>query len=612
MGKILKLIDIFSKHLVLTYKGEEKFKTNFGGILTIISFIIIMINAIFIGKDIVLKENPNVIQITKEEKFTPTHRLGKNNTFIEFGFSNDTNLVDAHSYFEIIPTYYVQTQNNKNESIFKTYLLEIDECEKTKDESNYADKCIKDMDLYITGSWMETSITYLDISIRKCSNETYLPDTTIKTEEEKSILENFIKNLNGYQQSEYLVNKEFHKGLNLLEKLNDIEKNRNKTKTICKPKEEIEKILNQPLYIDIKYSQVNSNPTKQDNSLFPIKRSTYFSIANGLQKSLEFYYTSYVAQMDNGLIFEDYKTKQNIVGVTNVEKDFKLIYKDDDYLVTLTFYMSHKTKIFKKRYIKVQEIFSQLGGFISLTILILKIFSSPFLNKKKYLKIINEFFEINYDEEISNNINNIKLEEKIKDFNSRRRISQGNDIIEQNNIIEQNKIQKDLHLIKILKDRKKKFTDEEIFKTAYYLFCCGNQNLKKKNLEYNLAIQNISTGTDYLEVVKLNREFKILKYLLLNNVQQRLFDFLINLKLGEQKLYDINEYPGIIDAEDAYESLKIIRSYYENELNENGINKIDNKLLQILHPNIKKILEDIDTSYINYLINHIFNKSYIQ
>ena len=113
MVKCLKLIDIFSKDLLLTYKGNEKFKTNFGGILTIISLIIILINSIFIGKDIFLKENPNLIEITKEHKLTPTNRLNKNETFIGIGLSENNKLIDDDSLFEIIPYYYVQTKNNK-------------------------------------------------------------------------------------------------------------------------------------------------------------------------------------------------------------------------------------------------------------------------------------------------------------------------------------------------------------------------------------------------------------------------------------------------------------------------------------------------------------------
>jgi hypothetical protein len=273
--------------------------------------------------------------------------------------------------------------------------------------------------------------------------------------------------------------------------------------------------------------------------------------------------------------------------------------------------MTKKTIIYKKCYIKVQEIFSQLGGFISLTFSILDIFYWPFLIKKKNFKIINEFYEFDEDDEklnkkVNKNIINIKLEEiynqRVDD--SRRKINQKKDNInnlnkEENNIIkenvnnQENKNYKDSELIKILKDKKKKFSNLEILRASYYLICC-NQNLKKKNSKYNLAVKNINIGTDYLEHIKLNRDFKILKYLLFNNVQQRAFDFLISLKLGADRYYDINEYPEIINANDIFESLKIIKKYYQTKSSESGISRTDDKLLSIFHPKIMKIMNAID------------------
>ena len=37
---------------------------------------------------------------------------------------------------------------------------------------------------------------------------------------------------------------------------------------------------------------------------------------------------------------------------------------------------------------------------------------------------------------------------------------------------------------------------------------CRNEELKKKNSKYNLANEKINLGTDYLEMIKLNKDFK--------------------------------------------------------------------------------------------------------
>ena len=122
---------------------------------------------------------------------------------------------------------------------------------------------------------------------------------------------------------------------------------------------------------------------------------------------------------------------------------------------------------------------------------------------------------------------------------------------------------------------------------------CRNEDLKKKNLNYNLAKEKINKGTDYLELVKLNRDFKILKFLLMNNVQQKTIDFISNLKIGQDKWYDSNEYQEVINSKNPYETLKIIKKYFEIKSRDNETTKIDSKLISLIHPKIKKILDEI-------------------
>ena len=109
-----------------------------------------------------------------------------------------------------------------------------------------------------------------------------------------------------------------------------------------------------------------------------------------------------------------------------------------------------------------------------------------------------------------------------------------------------------------------------------------------------MAKKNIFKGTDFLEMIKLNRDFKVLKYLLLNNVQQKTFDFVSNLKLGEHNWYDMENYSEIINSKDINETIKIMKEYYAIELRRNKKYKIDNKLYSLIHPKIKEIIEEAD------------------
>ena len=51
-----------------------------------------------------------------------------------------------------------------------------------------------------------------------------------------------------------------------------------------------------------------------------------------------------------------------------------------------------------------------------------------------------------------------------------------------------------------------------------------------------------------------------------------------------------NENPEILNSKDTYKTMKIMKDYYERK---NEISEIDDKLFSIIHPRIKKILEEI-------------------
>ena len=73
--------------------------------------------------------------------------------------------------------------------------------------------------------------------------------------------------------------------------------------------------------------------------------------------------------------------------------------------------------------------------------------------------------------------------------------------------------------------------------------------------------------------------------------------------MDHDKYYDLEEFPEIIDSKDNYETMKIMRNYYGTEFNDNTLSKlrennptkkIDNKLFSLIHPKIKKIIEEVD------------------
>ena len=232
MVKFLKIIDIFPQSFSFTYKGKKSLKTELGGIMSIISSITLMFVAVLIGNDIYFREKPSVIEFSTKEKLTPTFRLNTKNDKIGFSISKWIDLIDDPSFLKIQPIFYIQTKNKLGNYIYREYTLELEDCENSEDRTIYYHKCIKNLDVYLTGSWTEDSIAYLRLDMNKCSNETYVPSTNIETEEDNKILDEFEKNIQHYHKSKYILDKEFNEGLNLHEYLKEYQKNLNLQKRL--------------------------------------------------------------------------------------------------------------------------------------------------------------------------------------------------------------------------------------------------------------------------------------------------------------------------------------------------------------------------------------------
>ena len=87
----------------------------------------------------------------------------------------------------------MQKLNEDKKMIYKEYFLEMEDCKRSNSDSFYYQKCIKDLDLYLSGSWTEDHISFLTFQIVKCKNETQVPDTNAKTEKDFKFLEDFQK-----------------------------------------------------------------------------------------------------------------------------------------------------------------------------------------------------------------------------------------------------------------------------------------------------------------------------------------------------------------------------------------------------------------------------------
>lgn len=397
---LLKAIDIYPHMFSFTYKGKNLIKTMWGGIISIFSVIIILINFMIIGKDMFLKLNPVQVKIMKYEQMTPTVRMNNNNTKIAISISDGNGgILNDDSIFTILPFIYLQKLNEEKKFIFKRFYLEIEDCKKEKGDGIFYDKCIKDMDIYLAGSWNEDYISYLSFQLLKCSNNTSTPSvhTNAKTDQDFKFLEEFEKNINKIS-SPYVTDEDNYK-LDFHEYLKNYKVK--EKKVVCKSPAEIEEFFNKGYYVNYLFQNVVPN---ERNYTYPLIQNVdveYAIIGNGVYKNKEIHYENFSSETDTGWVFQDHLIDTNKFGVGIIKNDFQIA-ENTKLMAELDVYMTNRVNISHRSYIKLPGIFANLGGFITLTTLICKILSTPYFQKRLKLKIINEFFDVN---EFSNSEN---------------------------------------------------------------------------------------------------------------------------------------------------------------------------------------------------------------
>jgi hypothetical protein len=238
MLKMLKLIDFFPDNFVFTYKGRKQKKTVLGGIFSIITLLVVILNGIIIGKDIWQRKNPFVVKFSQSEEYTPTIRFNTESVKLGFGMSRNAQLFYDESIIQVYPVLFVEKLNKDNKFIYKEYFLEIEDCKRAENDPIYFHKCIKNMDLYLTGSWTDNILSFIKLKLIRCSDHMPTPATNAKTEEDLALLENFEKTLNLSQPSHYIKDTKYNEGLNFYDQMQKLEESRkNKKPIVCKPKE---------------------------------------------------------------------------------------------------------------------------------------------------------------------------------------------------------------------------------------------------------------------------------------------------------------------------------------------------------------------------------------
>ena len=285
-------------------------------------------------------------------------------------------------------------------------------------------------------------------------------------------------------------------------------------------------------------------------------------------------------------------TNYSVLGLDYDKDDFKIIENNstDKKLIDVEIYLGVTIEIYNVSYLKIQQVFANLGGFIGFINLLLCNIALVFNTHDKNIKLINKLFDFtNFQSEnhlskiIDKQINN----KDILDFSI-----QSNRIIFANSFshskvlqeIDEKSYEKAEQNIMLNEDFKKLLNDQKKkYKLDPSFICKCTKDKKEEFLSqlYNKATEIVKKKLDITYYLKFIEEFIFIKELL--------FDDISNLCLTlrkRPKIYEMNNFVNVNLSKS--ERLKKVINYFI--MDKNRIAK--NRFFEILDEDIKKIIKD--------------------
>ncbi len=368
-----KLADynIYSRRIGLYFNSNEKISTWFGLILTLIYILSSIVLLIFYIYNIISREQMNVYDTKVYSQDIPTIEVNPNIIYFAFGLEDKSanRFVDETIYFPKILYFYREKKNGDFQNTERRE-LEYEICNvdnfgeeykklfiKNELKNSY---CLKNYNLTLIGGYKYDRMSYFRIKLYPCLN-----------------------------------NSENHNH--------------------CKPQEIIDQYLKGG-YFSIITKDIGLNPTNYSFPIIPTLQDLYTTVDKQIFRDFIIYYGITEIQTDVGLLFEDIKIKKYL----KFRKEVSSFYFRDESeyyggkaMISIAFRLDDLINIQKRKYTKLPEAFSIIGGYMQLLYTIFTLISVLPNKFIPQLKIINEIFNFN--------LNQRKMTMKvhsIKDFNS--------------------------------------------------------------------------------------------------------------------------------------------------------------------------------------------------
>ncbi|KAL4474777.1 hypothetical protein ABPG74_001473 [Tetrahymena malaccensis] len=626
----LKQVDMYGQSIQLNLNKKNKYNTVLGGIFSIIIFKLLLVGCWFFGKELVFKQNPQVISQQRVVDCPRRIDIKPDNLIIMMGVANGN-----AQYFND-PTIY--TFN----AILQIQVTNIDP---------------------ITGK-STVQLKNQNITMRQCNtNDIGIPAT-----------ESYFNSLNipalhcfDTSNQEVYFDGDFNQK-SFSQVYVYIEKCQNSTSSgvICKPKEVIDQIL-MLSKVGIFMSDQVVDPLNFKNPISTRGINLYASTSSNFPQEIGLYFTNQYIDTDAGIFYQDLQSDSTFMFAQQTITPF---FSDQNALARILIRtLKQKENYMKRNYLKLAEVVAQIGGLIKILVLLGFILSNP-ISKLYYFKaIIDEIyqfqstdnkvnliekdkqkFEIQKKEtqdqsqiqgeqkkQIKKILNNKNFDKDQIKFSSQKQQSNSPQQTDRQNLITTNvmnaqaavKVESEINegLIDTIIQKTKQYfqSTHNILKYTFsqylaYAIAPKSKIFSTQNILFEQSIEKIQENFDIIYIFNKLLEIDKIKQILFNTDQLKLFEYMPKPVISEKTIMDElnqiqncqnlfqndnkkSDQPQTQDKKDNKNKKSQTRSInrklkkesqlseeakqgLKNILQQNKISKIDENLIRIIDPSI--------------------------
>ncbi|KAM3144230.1 hypothetical protein pb186bvf_003692 [Paramecium bursaria] len=599
--KGVKKLDLFEKPVQLLIKKDEGHKTIFGALLTMTISIIMLILLITQLQQLSNRSNPFSYSTEIYHHAPDYYKLDEKNFTIGFGLQNS----DYSTYIDesvFVVNAYILTKSStvKNEELiteYNQYPINLLPCsvgllrqEELKDyfigsldlPTNYCIDWDSMSNLNIQGTWDSQTYSSIQIEFLVCNEQTRKP--------------------NGPK---------------------------------CKSDEEIQKAL-AGNFFSIALSSYTVDLTDSNLPLKPMGQDFYTTTSSLITKEITFYMSPITINTDFGLISEDILENKSVRFARTTEL---LDLNSNVNFLRAVFRLETTENLHIRKYTKIQDILSNLGGLWQVLFSIALILQKPVSELSFKIQILNSLFNFEGQKEKipqknvsshaildSNFASPRNLLEQLEQNRGKKNFQNQNSVQTQvkqrlQSIMVKNQQIQDMNDDSANLEMKQKISVQisqsikryfqlvskklklNCFEYVYFLRCL-TQNDQSKQQQIEFATQRMDKSLDILYLIKKLSEIDKLKMILLTQDQIQVFDYLPKptIPMNPSKQSPQNQYFSILRpvktdyqrALDARNAFQEILKDPKNPVNRNLINCMDQQIIDLLQINQQTSIQNIE------------------